>query len=199
MILFSKRKKQRQIYLAEAERYVFHHYEDPEVIRAREAKAKSLLKPHYSIAFDKTLDSLPAERLQELGKKLNILTPEELSELLSTELDKTFSERVLELLTIKQLEPKDVYKAGHIDRKLMSKLLSDPNYSPSKDTVFAVGVGLKLDIYEMSDLFRRAGYAFSHSDKRDVVLEYFIRFHVYNMNDINHTLYKLDLKTVGRG
>ncbi len=46
---------------------------------------------------------------------------------------------------------------------------------------------------EAEDLMATAGYAFSKSSKRDVVLEYFIRTQNYDINEINEVLYQLNL------
>lgn len=91
-----------------------------------------------------------------------------------------------------------VYKAAQIDRRLFSKIMSDRNYKPSKDTALALAIALELSLDQTNDLLSRAGYVLSHSSKRDVIIEYFIREKIYNLSDINEVLYRLDQKIIGR-
>ena len=85
----------------------------------------------------------------------------------------------------------DVYKAAQVDRRLFSKIVSDREYKPAKDTCVAFAFALKLTLPEAEDLLSRAGYTLSHSSKRDVVIEYFFKEHIYNLNDVNGVLYQL--------
>ena len=92
----------------------------------------------------------------------------------------------------------DVYKAANIDRRLFSKIASDRTYKPSKDTCIALALALRLSIDDANDILSRAGYTLSHSSKRDVVIEYFFRERVYDLNDMNEVLYRLGQKPLGR-
>ena len=85
-----------------------------------------------------------------------------------------------------------------MDRKLFSKIVSNRNYKPSKDTAIALILALRLNLDEANDMLARAGYVFSHSSKRDIIIEYFIREKIYNIDDINEVLYKLDQKVIGK-
>ena len=76
--------------------------------------------------------------------------------------------------------------------------MSDVNYKPAKDTAIALAFALKLTISDANDLLSRAGYAFSHSDKRDLVIEYFFRKGVFNLTDINIVLDRLGFKLLGK-
>ena len=91
-----------------------------------------------------------------------------------------------------------VYKAAQMDRRLFSKIMSDQYYKPSKDSALALAIALELTLKQTNDLLSRAGYTLSHSDKRDVIIEYFIREGIYNLSDINEILYRLDQKIIGR-
>ena len=110
----------------------------------------------------------------------------------------SFVEKMLEHINRKQLRDSTVYKAAQIDRRLFSKIVSDSTYKPAKDTCIALCLALKLTLSEANDLLSRAGYTFSHSSKRDVILEYFFREGVYNITNVNEVLYRLDQKTLGR-
>lgn len=112
--------------------------------------------------------------------------------------DITFVDKMLELIDCKKLRDTDVYKAAQVDRRLFSKIVSDSTYKPAKDTCIALCFAMKLTLPETNDLLSRAGYTFSHSNKRDVILEYFFRERIYDLIDINEILFRLDQKVLGR-
>ena len=117
---------------------------------------------------------------------------------LSSATNLTFVQKLQYYLRIKNLIETDVYKAALMDRRLFSKIISNKDYKPSKDTALALIFALKLDINEAADLLERAGYTLSHSLKRDIIIEYFIKEKVYNLNNINAFLYNMDEKIIGR-
>lgn len=112
--------------------------------------------------------------------------------------DQTFVDRLLVLIKARGWKDSTVYKAAQIDKRLFSKMISNRHYRPSKDTAIALSFGLQLSLESTRDLLARAGYVLSHSDKRDIVIEYFVRNNITNLVYINEVLYHLDMKTIGR-
>ena len=110
----------------------------------------------------------------------------------------SFVDRVIEIIRQKGVRDSAVYKAAQIDRRLFSKIMSDKYYKPAKDTAIAIALALQLPLAEANDLLERAGYILSHSNKRDIVIEYFIRERMYSLNKINSVLEMLYLKPIGR-
>lgn len=92
----------------------------------------------------------------------------------------------------------EVYKAAQLDRRLFSKIMSDKDYKPAKDTAIAIAIALQLSLEEATDLLSRAGYTFSHSNKKDIIIEYFFRERIYKLDDINEVLFNLGQKIIGR-
>ena len=122
----------------------------------------------------------------------------EMLKTLEQNVNETFVDRMLYYINIKGVRDPEVYKAAQVDKRLFSKIVSNHEYKPSKDTVIALALALELSQDEANDLLSRAGYTFSHSNKRDIIIEFFFREKVYNLMDVNDVLYSLNQKLIGR-
>lgn len=59
-----------------------------------------------------------------------------------------FQKLLFKYIDDRNLKDSDVYNKVHIDRRLFSKIRSDEDYHPSKDTVILLGLSLELNINE---------------------------------------------------
>lgn len=112
-------------------------------------------------------------------------------------ISETFSEMLFRHIDQSGLTDPQVYRRANMDRRLFSKIRSNTEYQPSKNTALALAVALKLNLDQTTDLLRRAGYALSPSSKFDLIVEYFIREQLFDIFEINAVLFEYGQSLLG--
>ena len=116
---------------------------------------------------------------------------------LMSDMEPTFSQTLFKIIKEKGISETDCYKNANLDRRLFSKIRSNDDYQPRKNTVFALCIGLKLNLEEAEELLDKAGYSISHSIKLDTIMEYLIKQKVYDIMTVNEILDSFDCPILG--
>lgn len=138
------------------------------------------LKPKHGIKRD----PLPSLNRSMVGP--------DLSDLIINQ-DETFQEMLFRLIDSKGLKDSIVYTKASVDKRLFSKIRSDKDYHPSKNTVILLCLALELQLDTALDLLKKSGYTLSNSRKEDIIVKYFIENNDFNILKVNEALYDYDL------
>ena len=84
-----------------------------------------------------------------------------------------------------------------MSKQHFSKIRNNPDYKPTKSTALALAIALELDMEQTRDLIGRAGYALTNSSKFDLIVRYFLEQGIYDLMQINMTLFEFDQALLG--
>lgn len=172
--------------LGAIESYIDEHYVDTHTVRRREL---------LEVECQALPEAMPPPFLAEAAP-MAASVPKELDDLIDA-LDEPFNTTLLRLIDAKGKTDAEVYKRANINRKLFSKIRTGKGYMPGKRTILALAIALELTLDETDDLLEKAGYALSHSQKFDVIVEFFIVSQKFNIFEINEVLFKYDQPLLG--
>ena len=105
-----------------------------------------------------------------------------------------FQTMLFKLIDERNLKDSDVYNKVNIDRRLFSKIRSDKNYHPSKETVILLGFSLELSELEIVELLDSASYSLPKNNYFDLIIRFCFINKIYNINNVNELLYDYDCK-----
>ena len=108
--------------------------------------------------------------------------------------DDTFQTYLFKLIDERNLKDSDVYNKVNIDRRLFSKIRSNKDYHPSKETIILFGLALELSEDEIEDLLKLASYSLPMNNNFDLIIRFCFKEKIYDVNTINEFLYEHNCK-----
>ena len=105
-----------------------------------------------------------------------------------------FQKLLFKFIDDKNLKDSDVYNKVNIDRRLFSKIRSNKDYHPSKETIILFGLALELSEKEIEDLLKLASYSLPMNNNFDLIIRFCFKEKIYDVNTINEFLYEHNCK-----
>ena len=99
-----------------------------------------------------------------------------------------FQTLLFKMIDDRELKDSDVYNKVHIDRRLFSKIRSNKDYHPSKETVLLLAFALELNESEMEQLLDSASYSLPRNNHYDLIIRFCFINKIYNIMNVNDLL-----------
>ena len=109
----------------------------------------------------------------------------------------TFSEMLMRLVKESGEKNSTIYNRANIDRRHFSKIATHEDYQPSKQTVLAFAIALKLDFERTKDLLAVAGFSLTKTNISDLIVSFFIEYKIFDVDLVNRILHKYDQPLLG--
>ncbi|MDE6441384.1 MAG: hypothetical protein K2L12_01350, partial [Clostridia bacterium] len=104
----------------------------------------------------------------------------------------TFRERLVDIMNQRGVRKgSEVYIPSGVSKSTFSKIINfriNPPYKPSKETVAALSIGLKLKLQEAEEFYALAGFHLGETEFVDRVVRFFIGKGIYRIYDVNYCM-----------
>jgi len=157
-------------------------------------------------AFDGSIDEIPMAKCIQAPMRADAMMPREretssaagksLREYMK-QMDRSFQEMLFDLIDESGMTDVECYKKANVDKRTFSKIKSNKEYKPSKQTVIAFAISLQLDMDTTQELLATAGFTLSRSKVFDKIIRYFIHNGNYDIFEINEALFEFDQTLLG--
>ena len=157
-------------------------------------------------AFDGSIDEMPmakciqapmcADAMMPRKRETSSAAGKSLREYMK-QMDRSFQEMLFDLIDESGTTDVECYKKANVDKRTFSKIKSNKDYKPSKQTVIAFAISLQLDMDTTQELLATAGFTLSRSKVFDKIIRYFIHNGNYDIFEINEALFEFDQQLLG--
>lgn len=155
---------------------------------------KKYIKENYVEGFADTSENRIVQKSCNVAEYSLKDDLESLQRRIRRNVSETWQEALFNIIDRRFLDEVECYKRAYISKQTFSKIRSDSQYHPDKDTAIRLCIGLKLNLDDTLDLLGKAGYTLSPASERDLVVRYFIENKEYNLLDIDIALNDLGMK-----
>ncbi len=133
-----------------------------------------------------------------LPRGLSSSASAKLAETIGCMADEPFANELNRWLELKGLDPVSVYKGAGVTKQVWAKLRSTgERRKPNKDTALALAIGFKMTPEEADDFLASAGYAFSPSSRRDMIVRFYLAHSDWDILGVNAALFDFGEKPLG--
>ena len=156
--------------------------------------------------FDDSIDEMPmakciqapmcADAMMPCKRETSSAAGKSLREYMK-QMDRSFQEMLFDLIDESGMTDVECYKKANVDKRTFSKIKSNKDYKPSKQTVIAFAISLQLDMDTTQELLATAGFTLSRSKVFDKIIRYFIHNSNYDIFEINEALFEFDQQLLG--
>lgn len=172
--------------------YVDEHgedfYDDYECDADEILATKCIQAPQAPMCADAIIEPRKKETSSVAGKTLHEYLKQR---------DQSFQEMLFELIDRSGMTDVECYKKANVDKRIFSKIKSNKDYRPSKQTAIAFAISLHLDLDETQALLATVGFTLSRSTVFDKIIRYFIQTENYDVFEINEALFEFDQNLLG--
>lgn len=178
--------------------YIENNYFADEILPEPEKIRDEFVRECLRENQEKTRIKCESSDFLEKTAKMSMSFPESILDDIFANMDKGFAQTLFYYIDKRGYTDVECYKKSNINKKTFSKIKCNPDYKPSKYIVLAFAIGLRLELDEANHLLSTAGLCLSHSDKFDLVIEYFLKTGNYtDIFEVNEVLYHFDLELLG--
>ncbi len=101
-----------------------------------------------------------------------------------------FNDLLWDFLIKSGLKESEVYNSCNMGRDTFSSIINKKNFGVTKKSVVQLCFGLKLSLEDSIKLLESAGFTLSYGEMFDYVIICYLKSGLYNVNDVNITLYE---------
>ena len=113
---------------------------------------------------------------------------------ISLEKGLSFSELLFKFIDDRQLNEVELYQHVGVSKSVFSKIRTDDDYQPDKDTVFKFAIGLQLNLENGIEFLASAGFNFKVSSHRDLVIRHCLSLRKYGLMMVDDLLIQFNEK-----